>query len=129
MIRFICENGGTPLGRHTKFKADGGLNAGDSGVSTYENLCKLLQTALTMDQYDVTNSATFELVCRELQMVEERYSDKLRSLDPVFGEDGQYFMETSTGDSNVCMDPRLREEISEQMKSDAAVMKERRKAR
>ena len=62
-------------------------------------------------------------------MVEERYSDKLRSLDPVFGEDGQYFMKTSTGDSNVCMNPRLRKWISEQLKIDAAVMKERRKAR
>ncbi len=76
VLRFICENGGTPLGRHTKFKSDAGLIHADPGISTHEHLCKLLQTALTVDQYDGTNSATIELIVREIQMIEEKYADR-----------------------------------------------------
>ena len=128
VMRFICENGGTPLGRHTKFKSDAGLTSADPGVVTHEHLCKLLQTALTVDQLDGSNSATIELICRELQLVEEKYGDRLRSKDN-FSEEGEYFMRTSVGQSNVCMCPALRTWISEEVRSDAAILKERRKAR
>lgn len=128
VMRFICENGGTPLGRHTKFKSDAGLTAADPGVVTHEHLCKLLQTALTVDQLDGSNSATIELICRELQLIEEKYGDRLRSKD-AFAEEGEYFMRTSVGQANVCMCPALRTWISEEVRSDAAILKERRKAR
>ena len=126
VLRFMVENGSTPLGRHAKFKADAGLSVTDPGVVAHEHLCKLLQTALTVDQLDGTNCATVELICREIQMVEEKYADRLRSQDPLH-EDGEYFMKTSP--SNVCMCPAFREWIGEQMRGDASVMKERRKAR
>ena len=128
VLSFMVENGGTPLGRHSKFKADSGLSAGDPGVTTHEHLCRVLQTAVTVDQLDTTNCAAMELVCREIQMIEEKYSDLLSTHDSLH-EDGDYFMRMSIGHSNICMCPELREWISEQMKSDAAIMKERRKAR
>jgi hypothetical protein len=128
VLAFMLENGGTPLGRHGKFKADTGLSSSDPGIVTHEHLCKILQTAVTVDQLDVTNSASMELVCREIQMIEEKYADKLKTKDPLH-EDGDYFMRMSMGQSNVCMCPALREWIGEQMKVDSSILKERRKAR
>ena len=127
-LKFILENGGTPMGRHTKFKADAKLSSSDPGVHMHHEAMRLIQTALCIDQLDGSNSATVELLCREAQMVEEKYAAKLRMVDP-FVEDGEYFMKTHAGQSNVMMAPALREWIAEQMKADAAVLKERRKAR
>ena len=128
VLRFLLENGGAPLGRHSKFKADANLNAGDPGVAMHSSLCKILQAAVTVDQLDVSNLASLELVCRELQMVEERYSDRLRTQNALV-EDGDFFTMTSVGQHNVCMSPELREWISDQVRVEASVMKERRKAR
>ena len=61
-------------------------------------------------------------------MVEENYSDRLRSRDS-FHEDSDLFLKTTTGYGATCMSPQLREWISEQMKSEASIMKERRRAR
>ena len=127
VLRFMCENGGTPLGRHAKFKAEAQLTHADPGVTTHEHLCKLLQTAVTVDQYDVTNSAMMELLCREIQMIEEKYSDRLRTKD-LMSEESEYYLRTTTGSSSVCMCPALRAWVGEELRADAAVMKERRKA-
>ncbi len=69
-----------------------------------------------------------ELICREIQMIEEKYGERLTSTDH-FAEDGQYFLRTSTGHGNICMCSELRLWIAEQMRADPAVLKERRRAR
>eukprot|EP00973_Karenia_brevis_P036960 5095702-Karenia_brevis.AAC.1 len=44
VLKFMDENGGTPLGWHAKWRADGKLQATDAGVATHELACKMLQT-------------------------------------------------------------------------------------
>ena len=126
-FRFILEHGGTPMGRHAKFKSDAGLTAADPGVITHEHLMKYLQAALCVDQLDGTNSATVELICREAQMIEDKYSDKLRTKSE-FGEESEYFMKTDLGQPNVMMCPALKTWVAERVREDAAILKERRKA-
>eukprot|EP00973_Karenia_brevis_P003209 442771-Karenia_brevis.AAC.1 len=67
----MAENGGTPLGWHAKWRADGKLQATDAGVSTHELACKMLQTMCCYDQLDVGNLASAEIMARQLQIVEE----------------------------------------------------------
>ena len=69
VLRFMKENGGTPLGRHARFKTDAGLKPDDAGVVMHASLCKILQVACTSDQLDASNLGSMELVCRELQMI------------------------------------------------------------
>eukprot|EP00972_Heterocapsa_arctica_P088866 13104996-Heterocapsa_arctica.AAC.1 len=49
-MRFMVENGGTPLGRHARFRSDGRFSGTDPGIGAHENLCKMLQVAMTYDQ-------------------------------------------------------------------------------
>ncbi len=83
------------------FKKDGGLTALDTGVASHEHLCKMLQTALTVDQFDGANLATAELICREIQMIEEKGAEKHPTPD-ICGEDSQYFVKTTTGRGSAC---------------------------
>ncbi len=76
----------------------------DPGFIAHERLCKLLQTALTVDQWDGTNSAAVELICREIQMIEETHADRMRSRD-TFHEERELFLKTTTGHGNDCASP------------------------
>ncbi len=66
-------------------------------------------------------------MCRELQMIEERYSERLRSTNEM-SEESHLFLGTHSSRGNVCMDPALREWIATELKDEAAISKERRKA-
>ena len=69
-----------------------------------------------------------ELMCRELQMIEERYAERMRTASE-FSDEAHLFLGTHSSRGNVCMAPSLREWISSEMRDEAAIMKERRKAR
>ena len=78
VCRFINENGGTPMGRHSKWKSEARLQS-EPGVAEHEAACKLLQTMMCYDQLDVGNLASAELLGRQIQMVEEKYKDRMQS--------------------------------------------------
>lgn len=127
VLNFLAEQG-SPLQRHTRFKTDAKLSSSDPGMAQHEQLCKLLQTGACFDQYDMTNSAMVELICRELQMIEERYSSRLHGASEL-SEEAHLFLGTHSSRGNVCMDPALRDWIAGQLRDDASIAKERRKAR
>ena len=87
------------------------MSDADPGIVQHGNLCKLLQVGATFDQLDMMNCAMVELMCRELQMIEERYAEKLRTQND-FSEESHLFLGTHSLRGNVCMDPALREWIS-----------------
>ena len=129
VMRFLCENGGTPLARHTRFRADARLSATDPGVALHETMRKMLQVATTYDQQDCTNLGVVELICREIQMLEEKHTEKLTSRGAGLTEESHLFTGTTIVQGNVCMCPALKEFIANQLKDEAAILKERRKAR
>ena len=46
-----------------------------------ETYCKVLQAMLTYDQLDVSNLASAEVIARQIQLIEERYENKLVDVD------------------------------------------------
>ena len=44
--RFMLENGGTPTGWHSKWRADGKLQSSDPGVIVHEEFCRMIQPQL-----------------------------------------------------------------------------------
>ena len=128
VLRFMSENGGTPLARHSRFRSDARLSGTDPGVTQHETLCKLLQVAATVDQLDCTNLGVIELICREIQMIEEKYAERLRSHSEL-SEESHHFLGTNMSKGNVCMSPALRDYIASEMRDEASILKERRKAR
>ena len=97
----------------------------DAGVMAHETACNTLETMICYDQLDVSNIASAELMAREVQIVEEKWKDKILGSDT---EDRQIFL----GDSRsrgVCVCPLLQEWVAEELKKEALITKERRKAR
>ena len=90
--------------------------------------------------------ASFEVVARQLQLLEERVYEA-RSPSPAVasakakagGKSGSaasssvpetsYFLGAGVSKANLCISPKLLEYIADQMKAEAAISKERRKAR
>ena len=73
---------------------------------------------------------SFELLLRELQLIEERHTDKQNAGDEVQRERAdEYQILMGLQRSHTCMDPRLREFLATELHKASAVLKERRKAR
>ena len=104
------------------------LQANDPFVIVHDNMLKLLDIMVTYDQLAVTALASAEYIVRQIQMVEERYKDK------VFGHAGeQHTLETNLFSgamhrSGLCICPALSEWIATELRGESAILKERRKA-
>jgi hypothetical protein len=86
---------------------------------------------LQYDQLDVSNCAAAELICRNLQRIEEKHKDKMVSVsDDTLGGETALFMGMSQGSrAGLCVSPLLNQWAGKQMAEEALLTKERRKAR
>ncbi|CAE8588527.1 unnamed protein product [Polarella glacialis] len=116
----------TPLLRHTKWKTEVKLPHDHRDVTMHEFLCKAIQVAVVYDQLDISNLACYELIGRELQVLEERYADRILGNDDG---DRERSILTSIDMSTTCMAPPLKEFLANEQQKETAWMKERRKAR
>ncbi|CAK0872690.1 unnamed protein product, partial [Prorocentrum cordatum] len=76
VCRYIALNGGSPTGRHARWKHDAKLQSQDPLVSAHERCCRLLETMACYDQINLPNSATAENLARSLQVQEERWRER-----------------------------------------------------
>ena len=123
------------------------LSDDDEYAKLHETLCRVLDIAVVYDQLQIAEMASFEVVARQLQLLEERVYET-RSAPPsgaapkakAAGRGGaaagassmpetSYFLGAGVSKANLCISPKLLEYIADQMKAEAAISKERRKAR
>eukprot|EP00973_Karenia_brevis_P009233 1252960-Karenia_brevis.AAC.1 len=64
---------------HEKWKWNGKLQSSGSNVRTHLTLCMYLYTLASYDQVDLTNLAGAELIARQLQLIEQKMSDRFES--------------------------------------------------
>ena len=128
-LRFMLSNGGTPRGWHTKWRSEGRLLATDGGVQTHDGACQLLEVMCCYDQLNVGNLACAELVCRQLQLTEERWRERFTSADSADSESNLHLYLGGASRGNLCISPMLQEWIADELRKESAVSKERRKAR
>ena len=125
-----------------KWRALARKTDGDEEARAHEFICRTLETFISFDQVNAPNLAGVELLCRQLQLLEERvYEAELTALSSKKGQgsgklqsayevvESGLFLGTTETKGNLCICPALSEWISEQLKAEAAVAKERRKAR
>ena len=87
-------------------------------------LCDIIELAVVYDQLDISSLASFELATRRVQMLEEAYAANPKQ--PRF--DSQlHFMGQGRRASAVA--PSLIAHVASELRDEAAVAKERRKAR
>ena len=113
-----------PQSRTLQWMRDVGVPETDRVRHEHGILCNILQTAMTYDQLEVSSLCSFELVARRLQLIEEAYSSSPKA--PKF--DGQsHFM--GQGRKQVAIAPALTAHVASELRDEASVAKERRKAR
>lgn len=129
-LDFMLEHGGTPRGWHRRWQSDMRFNAADSGVSLHEACCLMLEAMASYDQLNCANLAAAEHAARQIQLVEERWKNRAIGTAEVQEQHLEFHLFAGTGTrGHLCISPELSEWISDELKRESAINKERRKAR
>ncbi|CAK0831634.1 unnamed protein product [Prorocentrum cordatum] len=144
VLQFMLRMAGGAVAWHTRWHAVMGLAEGDEAAKQHETICRILETSMVHDQLVITELASFEYLARQLQLIEERvYDEKTRKAAAALKGQGKkdstpqdalstevgHFLGIGETKGNLCICPALMQFIAEQMRDEAAVSKERRKAR
>ncbi|CAK0869475.1 unnamed protein product, partial [Prorocentrum cordatum] len=111
VLSFICRNGGTPLGWHTKWVSEEFLEPDDPGVDAHLVRCRLLD---------------MELVGRALQTRGELYRDRFVA-SSEFGSGAAPMSGALDAGGNARVVPARRDWLAAEKAREASVAKERRK--
>ncbi|CAK0818371.1 unnamed protein product, partial [Prorocentrum cordatum] len=144
VLQFMLRMAGGAVAWHTRWLAVMGLAEGDEAAKQHDIICRILETSMVHDQLVITELASFEHLARQLQLIEERvYDEKSRKAAVALKGQGKkdatpqgalstevgHFLGIGETKGNLCICPALMQFIAEQMQDEAAVSKERRKAR
>ena len=96
----------------------------------HEAYCRAVELMVTFDQLSVGSLASAEFLCRQIQMQEERWRERANNAGDTAGslQDAHVYAGLATR-GNICICPLLQEYVSDELKKETAVAKERRKAR
>ncbi|CAK0829772.1 unnamed protein product, partial [Prorocentrum cordatum] len=74
---YIGQNGGSPMGRHARWKHDAQLQALDAGVAEHERCCQHLEAMALYDQMNLPSCATAEHLAHPVQMQQVNWRERL----------------------------------------------------
>ena len=125
LISYIKDHGGTPDGRQTKWGIEQSV-AKDSAVWIIHDMVGFsIELALCYDQLDAVNLASFEVLGRLYQLLEETMgSMKVEGIDHYIGRS-----ESSGLRRGIALAPSLAKHTTEALAKETEIIKQRRKAR
>ena len=126
--RFMKINGGSPSAWHHRWQSLAKVQSSEPGVQAHGAFCRTLEIMLCFDQFSLGSLASAGYVCRQIQLVEEKHKEKAGSKASVELAQEQHLFGGHSSHTNLCICPDLSAWIAEGMKTEAAVMKERREA-
>ena len=125
----MLNRAGAPTLWHQTWLSLGKLNTNDHQVVFHDALCRILETAMCYDQLNGPCLASTELLCRQIQCIEERYKDKFYGGDAAgTGSMEHHLMAGIQSRSQLCICPALNDWLAYELRKQT-VDKERRKAR
>ncbi|CAK0837444.1 unnamed protein product, partial [Prorocentrum cordatum] len=124
LCRFIRDQGSVPRTRTEKWMRDAHVPDNDRVRHEHGSLMEILETALTYDQLDVSALASFEILSRRVQLLEEAYTSNPKA--PRF-DGSEHFQ--GLGRKVAAVAPQLTSHVALQLQGEAAIQKERRKER
>ena len=124
LCKFIRDQGCVPRTRTEKWMREAHVPDTDRVKHEHGCLMEMLEWALTYDQLDVSSLASFELLSRRVQLLEEAYTANPKA--PRF-EGSDHFQ--GLGKRTAAVAPQLTAHVAQQLQGEAQIQKERRKAR
>ena len=132
VLRFIAMHFGTPMVRHSRFLAEGRLTYQDVGVSEHFSVMQMLEAAVCMDQLQVGELQSMEIMCRRGQMAELKHRGRFVPVaatgeDPY--TDTHLYMGLGGTRGMLAVHPALEKYVSAQLRDEFTGAEARRKAR
>ena len=119
------DGGGNFAMGHEHWVRTANISAGDRSVYEHEVLSRVLDSMLCTDQLNLPALQSAELVARRLQLIEEAH--RIAPGAPDYSS-ADHFMGWASRQHGAAVAPRLREHVAGNLRGDAAVAKEARKA-
>ena len=127
--RWLCEamvkTGGGPIARSVRWAREAEVPSGDRSRHEHAILSRILEYGVTYDMLNVANLASFEVVARRLQLIEEAHVDNPGAPQYISSE---HYMGVRERKGGALLAPSLSLHVAGRMRDEAAIAKERRKA-
>ena len=114
--RFMKINGGFPPAWHHRWLALAKVQNSEPGVQTHDVFCRTLEIMLCFDQLLLGSLASAEFVCRQIQLVGEKYKEKAGSNASVELVQEQHLFGGHSSRTNLCICPDLSAWIAEEIR-------------
>ena len=122
----MANGGTTPLQRHGKWIAESGVGADSRSGHEHSILSHILEKTICVDQLNVVNLVGMEIVVRRLILLEEAHS--VDPGQPSF-EGWEHWLGLGERRAGILIPPELSRHVARKVGDEAAVAKERRKAK
>ena len=123
-LKAFRDHGGSAVGAHEKWVATARIPDGDRSIHEHECLAKILDAAVMIDQVNLPSMVSFEYVCRRMALIKAAH--RVNPASPDYSA-ADHFM--GWGARRGAADPALEAHVAGQLRDEAAVLKESRKAR
>ena len=125
-MKDMMQNGGDPAQHFEWWLRTAKVPDGDRSVYEMEVLCAALSAMSTVDQLNILSPTCAEILVRRVALIKEAH--RISPSAPDYSA-GDYFMGWGMRRSGATIAPQLSSYVAEQLRSDAAIAKEARKAR
>jgi hypothetical protein len=119
-------SGGGMISRHHRWRAESGVGQHDRIVYEHEVLSRALELGVVIDGYNLKASVMGEFLLRRLQLQEEAVAES--PANPSY-EGSQHYLGVSDRKGGALVAPSLRAHVAAELGKEAAILKEKRKAR
>ncbi len=122
----IVRSAPSPVSRHHRWLRDAEIPATDRSRWEHQVLSEILEKAVEYDALQVSNLASFEVLSRRVQHIEQAHIDCPTAPDYAGGE---FFMGSCERKGGALVAPNLALHVAGKFRDDASIQKEQRKAR
>ncbi|CAE8608177.1 unnamed protein product [Polarella glacialis] len=126
MLKSIRDRSLTPVTESDWWRAQGVLAAGDRSIFEYETLARILESMIVIDQLNIPALTSGELIVRRMQVIKEAH--RISPSAPDYSA-ADLFMGWPYRRGGRSVDPDLAAFVAGELKAEAAIAKEARKAR
>jgi len=126
VLDMIAQTGQSMVSRHSRWRAESGISASLPAVYEHEVISTVVEYAVVYDRLNVKNLVSFELLLRRLQLHESAVAQSPGA--PSY-EGAQHFLGTPERRGGAIVAPALTQYVAAQLSHEAAIEKEKRKAR